>query len=390
LPGAANYIDFKSRLTDHTRLAIISEKFRGEFMNGFKQLLAVFCLSVFFSNACNAADDWARTVEAAKKEGSVVISALSGELLRQALLSFEQDYPGIKVEYHGMNGRDFRSKVLKERELGQNLWDLRIGGIDAETFRFASRGIIDPIRPALMLPEVTDPSRWIGGFDSPISMFADNAKKYVLYISGTLTREWMVDRDMVPEAAFKSRRDLLDPRWKGKIVLSDPRLPGAGNGALATLLNLYGEQFVRDLLTKQDIVVSDNRRQMAEWMVRKRHHIAIGLGNAGPIAEFQKQGLGKNIKSFGGDDIAGNSVVLLNNAPHPNAAKVYVNWLLSKKGQERMSEITQTNSWRIDVKPVAPDLAMDPKKIQTYENITDEKHVAARQRVFDMAKELLP
>jgi ABC-type Fe3+ transport system substrate-binding protein len=359
-------------------------------MNKFKLLLAALCLSAFAATASHAADDWEQTLAAAKKEGSVTISALSGELLRQALLSFEQDYPEIKVEYHGMSGRDFRSRLLKERELGQHLWDLRIGGIDAETFRFSTRGIIDPIRPVLMLPEVTDPGKWMVKFDDVNSIFADNAKKYVAYVTGTLASEFLVDRDVAPASVFKTRRDLLDPRWKGKIVLQDPRLPGAGNSALATLLTLYGEEFARDLLTKQNIVISDNRRQMAEWMVRKRYPITIGLGNAGPIAEFQKQGLGKNIRSFGDGDITGNSVVLLNKAPHPNAAKVYINWLMSKKGQERLSEITQTNSWRTDVKPVVPTLAMDPKKIQSYTNMTDERHLAARQRAFDLAKELLP
>jgi iron(III) transport system substrate-binding protein len=360
-------------------------------MNKVKLLLAILWLSVFSITASHAADDWEQTVAEAKKEGSVVISALSGELLRQALLSFEKDYPGIKVEYHGMSGRDFRPRLLKERELGQYSWDLRIGGVDADVYRFAERGILDPIRQAMILPEVADPKKWMGGgFDSVNSIFADKAKKFVVYIAGSLTGEFLVDRDAAPEKVFKSRRDLVDPRWKGKIVMQDPRLPGAGNAALATMLILYGEGFVRDLLTKQDIVISDNRRQMAEWMVRKRYHIAIGLGNAGPVAEFQKQGLGKNIRSFGGDDIAGNSMILLSKAPHPNAAKVFINWALSKKGQEQMSATTQTNSWRFDVKPVVPDLAMDPKKIQSYINITDERHVEARQRAFVLAKELLP
>ncbi len=359
-------------------------------MNKFKRFIVVLCLLVFSATASHAADDWEKTVAAARKEGSVVISALSGELLRQALLSFEQDYPGIKVEYHAMNGRDFRSRVLKERELGLNLWDLRIGGIDADTYEFASRGILDPIRPVLMLPEVVDPGKWMGGFDGANSIFADKGKKYVLRTSGLLTGELMVDRDMVSEADFKSPRDLLDPRWKGKIVMQDPRLPGAGNAALATLLNQYGEGFVRDLLTKQNIVASDNRRQMAEWMVLKRHHIALGLGSAGPITEFQKQGLGKNIKSFATDSIAGNAVILLNKAPHPNAAKVYINWLLSQKGQTRLAEIGKTNSWRVDVKPGDPSLAMDPKRVQQYTNITDEKNVAVRQRAEELAKELLP
>ncbi len=221
-------------------------------------------------------------------------------------------------------------------------------------------------------------------------LFGDQEKKYVIHISGLLSGDIVVNRDVVPERELSSVKDLLDPRWKGKIILQDPREGGSGTAALGALLQKYGESFVRDLLTRQDVVISDNRRQMAEWVVRQRYPIAIGLGTAGPITQFQKEGVGKNIKSIQGyDTIAGNAVILFNKAPHPNAAKVYVNWLLSHKTQARLAEIAQTNSRRTDVQPGNPELALNPKRMGEYLDISDEKYASVKVKAQQLAKQLI-
>lgn len=333
--------------------------------------------------------DWEKTVAAAKKEGSVVISALSGELLRQVLVSFEQDYPGIKVKYTAGNLRDFWPVVYKEREVGQYLWDLRVGGVDAVTYQAKDKALLDPILPLLVLPEVVDNKKWMT--KGLAGLFGDNEEKYVLHASGLLAGELIVNRDSAPESELKTAKDIIDPRWKGKIVMQDPRNGGSGTAGLATLMQLYGEGFVRELLSKQNIVVSDNRRQMAEWVVRNRYPIAIGLGSAGPITQFQEQGLGKNIKPVPGySAISGSAVILMNKAPNPNAAKVYLNWLLSQKTQQRLAEVAKTNSLRVDVKPGNPDFALDPKAAKAYLDISDEKYAAVKFRAQELAKQLLP
>lgn len=356
-----------------------------------KKVLGSFAVAslvcALFAGAAVAASDWEQTVAAAKKEGAVVISASSSELLRQVLTTFEQDYPGIKVEYHSMAGRDFRARVAKEREIGQYLWDLRIGGTDSSTYRWASDGTLDPVRPLLALPEVRDDKNWIGGIDS---LFGDKKKQYVLHFATYLFGGVQVDRDAVPEKDFKTAKDLLDPRWKGKIVMQDPRGGGSGNQALAAFIMKYGEPFARDLLSKQQPVISRNKRQMAEWVVRKRYPIAIGMGSDDTIAQFQKQGLGKNVKTVSRDDaIGGDTVILINRAPHPNAAKVYVNWLLSKKTQEKLAQVAKLNSRRNDVPAGNPDSAVDPKRIDQYLHMSGEGAVAAKRAASKIGRELI-
>ncbi len=356
-----------------------------------KKTLGLFALAslvcALFAGAAVAASDWNHTVATAKKEGVVVISASSSELLRQVLTTFEQDYPGIKVEYHSMAGRDFRSRVAKEREVGQYLWDLRIGGTDSSTYRWAADGTLDPVRPLLMLPEVADDKKWIGGIDS---LFGDKKKQYVLHFATYLFGGVQVDRDVVPEKDFKTAKDLLDPRWKGRIVMQDPRGGGSGNQALAAFIMKYGEQFARDLLSKQQPVISDNKRQMAEWLVRKRYPIAIGMGSDDTIAQFQQQGLGMNIKTVSGDDaIGGDTVIYMSRAPHPNAAKVYVNWLLSKKTQEKLAQVAKLNSRRADVPPGNPESAVDPKRINQYLQMSFEEAAEPKQVASRIGRELI-
>ena len=338
-------------------------------------------------NSASAASGWEQTVAAAKKEGSVVVSASSSELLRKVLTGFEQDYPGIKVAYHASNLRDFSSRVLKERELGQYLWDLRVGGTDASTYQWKSSGLLDPIRPLLALPEVLDDATWMGGMDS---LFGDKEKRYVLHFSSSLFGGVLVDRDVISEKDLKLAKDLLDPRWKGKIVMQDPRSGGSGNAAFAAFIMKYGEQFARDLLSKQDVVISDNKRQMAEWVVRKRYSIAVGMGTDDTIAQFQQQGLGKNLKTVSGEDaLGGDAVILINRAPHPNAAKVYVNWLLSKKTQTGLADVAKLNSRRIDVKPGNPELALDPKRIGQYLAMSNEEALESKIKAQQIGKELI-
>ena len=331
------------------------------------------------------ADDWERTVAAARKEGTVIIWATSSELLRQVLTEFERDYPGIKVAYESGNTRDFWPRLEKERKLGRYLWDLSIGGVSS-AFEARDRGLLDPIRPLLVLPEVTDGAKWLGGIDG---LYADRENKYAMRFVGSTFAAVMVDRDVVPEKDFNSARDLIDPRWRGKIVMQDPRGGGgAGSYALAGFLLQYGEPFVRELLTRQEVVISDNKRQIAEWVIRKRYPIAIGMGTE-TLPQFHQQGLGLNVRVVPGDSITGDAVLLINKAPHPNAAKVYVNWLLSQKTQARLAQVAQFNSRRTDVKPGTPELALDPRRVDSYLDISSEKHADVRIKARQLAKELL-
>jgi len=119
-------------------------------------------------------------------------------------------------------------------------------------------------------------------------------------------------------------------------------------------LNL-GDDIIKKLFVDQEPALSRDTRQIVEFMVRGRYPIALGV-NPLLLSQFQRQGLGKNLKIFHFPEMdtmnsSSSTVWLINRAPHPNAAKVFINWLLTKEGQVVWAREIETNSRRIGVEP---------------------------------------
>ena len=332
--------------------------------------------------------EWEKTVAAAEQEGRVVISGPTRESWRNVLMTFEKDFPEIKVEYTGANSRDFWPRVFRERELDQHLWDLRVGGPDPQVYEAKYQGVLDPVRPLLLSPEVVDEDAWFGGLDGA---FFDKEKKYVFGFVNFISFLAFVNRDIIPETELASVKDLMNPRWKGKIVIQDPR-GGAGLNSLEVFLIVYGEDALKELLQNQDLVVSNDLRQQAEWVIRGRYPIAIGLVPDAFLV-FREQGLKINIQPVGDSGWATSTgtggIQFINRAPHPNAAKVYINWLLTKDVQTRLSAATQQNSRRLDVPPADPGAVPDPTRLDDYIPTQKEELLPVRRRAQQLGMDFL-
>jgi iron(III) transport system substrate-binding protein len=329
--------------------------------------------------------EWDKLVAAARQEGKLVIGASRSALWRDALITFEQDFPGITMEYSGHAPTDFVARIYSEREAGQYLWDVGHGGL-VTWFTPRDRGVLAPVRDALVLPEVLDETKWFGGFDT---LYMDKEKKYLPGHFAEVNYGLLVNRDVVPERAFNSIMELRDPRWIDQISLGDPAA-GAAAAHGATWYHRYGEEFVRELLTRPDIVMTRDSRQQVEWLVRGRYPIAIGLSSS-QLAAFQAQGLGLNVQpvleaptmspSSGG-------AWFFTNAPHPNAARVFLNWLLTRRVQERMSQILATNSSRLDVPVVNPEVWPDANRLHEYTLVQKEEFMTIHQNYLALARRL--
>jgi ABC-type Fe3+ transport system substrate-binding protein len=334
-------------------------------------------------------DDWERTVAAAKQEGKVVVASQPSDIWRDAITSFQKAYPEISVEYTAaMVSRDFWNRVISERQNGFYLWDARVGGPDNQVYELRDAGALDPVRPLLVRPEVVDDSKWLGGLDD---LFVDKEKRYLPGFLVSTFNSVYVNRDIIPETELRSDRDLLDPRWNGRIAFHNPA-SGPGLAMVATWLKLYGEPFVRDILTKPDLLYSDEERQIVDWATRGRYPIVVGIGITF-LHQFQQQGLRHNVQRVQEGAFAlatgPGSIQALNRAPNPNARKVFVNWLLGPDFQGHIAQAGRQNSRRLDVPVGDPESAVDAKRLQEYFPQQAEEFLPVRQRAAELVRELV-
>ncbi len=334
--------------------------------------------------------EWEATLAKAEKEAEISLAGPPGDSFREALLTgFGKLYPKIKVELLGGSGGEKVARILRERQAGIFNWDLYISGPTSGLSAFKPAGALDAFKPALILPEVKNDKEWIGGFDAG---WADSEKKFFYVFGGTLAGDNIyINRDVITGNDIRSAQDLLDPKWTGKIAIQDPRVEGKGLTDMLVISLAYGDDTVRKLLRDRKPIITHDRRQLVDWLVRGRYPIALGL-NEYVLVNFQKKGVGKNISAVEDPKTivywaSGSSgIALFNRAPHPHAAKIYINWLLSRSGQLDWVK-TQTNSRRADVPPSEPSSAMKPGRV--YHNVQAEDMTAQRRRVQQLANEIL-
>lgn len=333
---------------------------------------------------------WEETVQAAKKEGRVTIASSVGQRFRQALVpGFQKAYPGIEIEYSALQSREVIPRITQERKSGLYLWDLRIGGPTSMLVGLRPIGALAPLRPVLVLPEVVDDSKWQGGFDDG---FADTDKRCCYAFSRRVSPTIYVNRDVIPADEFATPKDLLNPKFAGKIAWDDPRAQGPGVNAAMLFMIGYGEDFLRKVFSQQKIAYFQNRRQLAEAVIKGQYPIVIGV-QVTELERFQEKGAGKNVlpidetKSAAVNlSVGDGALTLLDRAPNPNAVKVYINWLLSKEGQEAWFQATGLNSRRVDV---IGDPNNVPKPGVKYITTATESLIPQREHARKLAEQLL-
>ena len=112
----------------------------------------------------------------------------------------------------------------------------------------------------------------------------------------------------------------------------------------------HGDEMVKRYFAEQDLTFIRDTRLLAEAMVREKYPIGFGL-SLPPMKEYFDQGLGGHIKWLDipvADFVPGTGLFLATKAPHPNAAKLFTNWFLTKEGQELHAKNVPTNSARLD------------------------------------------
>jgi iron(III) transport system substrate-binding protein len=309
--------------------------------------------------------DLAAAVAAAKGQTLTVVGH-PGPQYEDIIAAFQKAYPDIKVQYNGDRPSTFTPKMLTEQKNGVYNWDVWWDATSQMNTVALPAGAMQDLAPFLILPDVKDPKAWRGG---KVLYTSDKTPAIFVYSLNAPGGPY-VNRDVLPKDLFPSGKplnldQLLDPRLKGKILFRTPSTPEGGALFLTGVLKAKGPDFVKKLLVDQQPIFEENAQLMSQQLIQGKYPIEIG-GDQPTLTDCQVQGGCKNIEEIAQTSYAlANGVSVFKNAPHAAAAKVFVNWTLSKAGQQAFvdsyvkNKAVGANSDRVDVEPKDPAHAVD-------------------------------
>jgi iron(III) transport system substrate-binding protein len=316
---------------------------------------------------------WNALVEAAREEGRVVVSGPPTPETRTQLAAAFTSRFGVEVEYFAPGSTSVLvTRLVAERAAGQYTVDVILGGAAGLYTHAHPDKMLAPLAPALVHPEAADPSRWVGGR----VWFMDPEQQYILRLSQYLTNEVAVNTQYQRAEEIKTWRDLLDPRYRGKIATGDPGVPGGGSNTAAYLLKTLGEDYVRALYQGQQPGISREMRQIADWLARGTYPIALDL-SARDIEPLKADGFPIAVVLRDDPEVPPALAVgfglgaLVDPAPHPSAAKLFLNWIAMPEGQEVWNRTQGSVSVRTDVSsPWAPEYSVPKPGVDYFDSVT--------------------
>lgn len=313
------------------------------------------------TEAKGADGEWAKTVSAAKKEAKLGLFLYQRGNIEAVGKAFEKQYPEIQVTVASVPAAETGPRIMAERRADKFLWDICICGPTTPYSVLYAAKALDPIKPALILPEVVDESKWWSGKHH----YMDPEGRSIFVFLGTVEMPNLsYNRNAVNPREFKSYRDVFNSKWRGQIVALDPRLPGRQRVSARILYHIpeLGAPFLTRLFTEMDVTLSREDRQAMDWLAVGKFPLCLFCGD---IATAKAQGLAvEEFETYRWTETpaiysgSNGTLALMNQAPHPNAARVFINWLLSREGQSSFQKIMNTPD--VNMESMRTDIPKDP------------------------------
>jgi iron(III) transport system substrate-binding protein len=327
-------------------------------------------------------------IQAAKAEGKVVVDGPPIKRVREALTKgFKKRY-GIPVSYISSGTSKSGSRVRAERAAGKYILDIFISGADTPLLTMHKAGWLDPVGPVLVDPDVTDKSKWSKGH-----LWYMDPDKTILRVLRYVSPQLIINTKLVKPGEVTKWSDLLNPKWKGKIVAKDPSISGSGASLISYFYKTFGASYVKNLYQTQTPFLTRSGRQMVQWLSQDKYAIGVGP-SVSQFRRFKKKGFaldsvaptdGPGIMSGGWGTIS-----LLKNAPNPNAAKLFINWFASQEGQTIYSKVVTSLSLRKDVPHGwAPEFILPVKGKEYLDTYMHDFVVKERADAFKRVRKLL-
>ncbi|MGH7871621.1 MAG: ABC transporter substrate-binding protein [Candidatus Binatia bacterium] len=346
-------------------------------MKSFSALFAIGLTVAFLLRPCGGwaasagawQEEWSRTVHAAEKEGQLVLYVNEG--LEGSTNDFQKKFPKIKIVLVGGRSGQLVTRLMTARRAGKYLADVAKLGTGSASALYRARPFpLQPADGALFLPEATDKSNW---WQSK-HQYADPEGKYLLSPCVSVHIDMLsYNTELVNPADLASYWDIVNPKWIGKIGSMDPRASGGREGG--RLLYFHpelGPQFFKRLL-EMDLVLSQEPRQAVDWLAQGKLAFLLFTSPREVLrAKAQKLPVDildpRRMKEAPVVETAASSFMLMDKPANPNAARLFLNWLMSREGQISLQKSQGScDSARIDIpKDDVPPLSRRKDGVQYF------------------------
>jgi len=296
----------------------------------------------------------AALVDGAKKEGKMVFyTSVETEFARSLTSAFEAKYPFLKTDIFRSTHEKVVSRMNVERQTGTFTADVVSVG-EFETFHLQRRGFIAPYKS----PQAT---AYPEGFKDPNGYWTDFYDNLIVTAYNT-TR---VKREEIP----KRYEDLLQPRWKGRMVLDQNE-----DRWFANMLYLMGEkkglEFMQ-ALARQDVAIRSGRSLVTQLLGAGEFDLQIVAYWYRPYL-MKKQGAPVDWIGLEPAIVALHPISMVEKAPHPNAARLFIDFALSDEGQKIFIQRGRESA-KPGLKPEGypANLKVAPSRVQLAEKLAE-------------------
>lgn len=327
---------------------------------------------------------WEKTIAEGRKEGRVIVQIVAPSPATSQFISrtFKEKF-GIDVELSGLPSSVIQEKIERERKAGIFNQDVVLTSMGTSFLFYERIEFPDVLDNVIFLPDVADGKLWMDG-----TPFLDKNHYAAGGFAGVNTLLFY-NSQLARPGEIKSLDDLLDPKWKGKILINDPTITGTGNAALRTIMMFKGEDYLKKLVDQNPTIIRDARLQ-TEWLAQGKY--AVGIGPSfGIIKDFTAAGAPISYILPTEGAFLSNSpgvTMLARNATHPNASTVFINWVLSKEAQVEFARAQDTASRRLDTTAEYLALERRPRLDVRYIKDNDEAFLSKNEELTARIKEI--
>jgi iron(III) transport system substrate-binding protein len=313
------------------------------------RLLLVTAIVVLVAGGAAAQDP---RLEAAKKEGKVVwYTSLVLPSAEKVAKLFEAAYPGIKVEVHRTGSERILGRVMQELKSNIKNVDV-VHTSDAGHFvMFKDKGLLLKYTPA--------------GVESFPASFKDR-DGYYYGLRATVNAIAYNTKAVTAAEAPKSWKDLLDPKWKGKLVTAHPGYSGVITTHVAALVNLHGWDYFKQLAQNRLMLVQ-SANDPSGVVASGERVVAV---NGGDYSFYQVKKKGNPLEIVypkEGVPLVISPTAIMSFAPHPNAARLFTDFTFSREIQQVMADSEGLYTGHPDVKYPADKPKLSDLKLLTVE-----------------------